>query len=372
MNARTVSRMSRSAALVAMLGALLAGCGNRTDHAEPVRPALVERPLPGGHAVLAFPGDVRARQESALSFRVPGRVAVRHVDAGAKVREGQVLAELDPADLALQVQSAQAQLRAAEASLALARSERDRYRALLDRKLIAQAAFDAQDNTFKAAAAQVDQARAQLDVARNQAGYARLLAPADGVIATRQAEAGQNVAAGQTVFTLAADGEREIAISLPEQRIGDFSVGQQVMVELWSRPGERVPGTIRELSPGADPLSRTYAARVAFDAVASQAELGQSARVYVGAADASALSVPLAAVSAEGGRHFVWVVDPQTHALRRAPVQTGAWGEERVPVLSGLQPTDWIVAAGAHLVREGQVVQPIDRDNRAIALATTP
>lgn len=365
-------KASRIGVLALGLAVFLAGCGNGADEAEVIRPAMVERPLPGGHAISAFPGDVRARQESALSFRVAGRIAVRHVDAGAKVKEGTVLAELDPADLALQVQAARAQLRSAEASLALARTERDRYRALLDRKLVAQAAFDTQDNAFKAAAAQADQARAQLDVTRNQAGYARLLAPADGVIATRQAEAGQNVAAGQTIFTLAADGEREIAISLPEQRIGEFSVGQKVVVELWSRPGERVPGTIRELSPGADPLSRTYAARVAFDAAASHAELGQSARVYIGAANGTALSVPLAAVTADAGQAYVWVVDPATQVLRRAPVQTGPYGEERVPILGGIGEGDWIVVAGAHLVREGQKVKPIDRDNRVVVLAATP
>lgn len=354
------------------LSLVLAGCGGNTEEVEIIRPALVERPLPGGQEILAFPGDVRARQESTLSFRVAGRIATRHVDAGAQVREGTVLAELDPQDLGLQVQSTRALVRSAEANLALAKAERDRYRALLDRKLVAQAAYDAQDNAWKAASAQAEQARAQLDVTRNQAGYARLLAPADGVIATRLAEAGQNVAAGQAIFTLAADGEREIAISLPEHHIREFSVGQNVLVELWSRPGERVPGTIRELSPGADPLSRTYAARVAFDAVANHAELGQSARVYIGAAGEAALSVPLAAVTADAGTSYVWVVDPATSVLRRAPVQAGPYGEERVPILSGLTAQDWIVVAGAHLVREGQKVKPIDRDNRALSLASAP
>ena len=363
---------SRFGVLALGLAVFMTGCGNGAEETEVVRPAMVERPLPGGHAISAFPGDVRARQESTLSFRVGGRIAVRHVDAGAQVKKGAVLAELDPQDLALQVQATRAQLRSAEANLALAKAERDRYATLLERQLVAQAAFDAQDNAYKAAAAQVDQARAQLDVTRNQAGYARLLAPADGVIATRLAEAGQNVAAGQTIFTLAADGEREIAISLPEQRIGEFSVGQAVVVELWSRPGERVPGTIRELSPGADPLSRTYAARVAFDAVANDAELGQSARVYIGAANGTALSVPLAAVTADAGQAYVGVVDPATQALRRAPVQTGPYGEDRVPILSGIGETDWIIVAGAHLLREGQKVKPVDRDNRIIALAATP
>lgn len=350
----------------------LAGCGNGEPGPEVVRPALVERPLPGGQAVSAFPGDVRARQETALSFRVAGKLAVRHVDAGDRVKQGDVLAELDADDLRLQLQAASAQSASADANLALAKSERDRYRTLLDRKLVSQSAFDAQDNAYKAAAAQARQAHAQQDVSRNQASYSRLIAPADGVIATREAEAGQNVAAGQTIFTLAADGEREVAISLPEQRIGEFHVGQQVMVELWSRSGERVPGTIRELSRAADPLARTYAARVQFDAAADHAQLGQSARVYIGATDNAVLSVPLTAVTADAGQAYVWVVDPATSALRRAPVQVGAYGEERATILSGLTVKDWVVSAGTHLVREGQVVRPIDRDNRPVALTPAP
>lgn len=350
----------------------LAGCGHGEVEPEVIRPAMVEQPFPGTAAISAFPGDVRAREEAALSFRVAGKIAKRLVDAGDTVKQGDVLAELDPEDLRLQLQASSAQAASADANLALARAERDRYKALLDRKLVSQSAFDAQNNAYEAAAAQARQAYAQRDVTRNQAGYAKLVAPSDGVIATRQAEAGQNVAAGQTVFTLAADGEREVAISLPEQRIGEFSVGQQVLVELWSRSGERVPGTIRELSRSADPLARTYAARVAFDAEVGHAQLGQSARVYVGSDAGTALSVPLTAVTAEADTAYVWVVDPATSQLRRAPVQTGAYGEERVPVLSGIAASDWIVVAGTHLVREGQTVHPVDRDNRAVALAATP
>lgn len=362
-------RVLRDTLLVLGFGAVLAGCGPAPDEKEVIRPAMVERPLPGGHAVSAFPGDVRAREEATLSFRVAGKLAARHVDAGDSVKRGQVLAELDPADLQLQVQASAAQAASADATKKVAGAERDRYRALLDRKLVSQSAFDAQQNAFDAAAAQAKQAHAQLDVTRNQAGYAKLVAPADGVIATRSAEAGQNVSAGQAVFTLATDGEREIAISLPEQRIGEFSVGQQVVVELWSRSGERLPGSIRELSRAADPLARTYAARVAFDAGSHAATLGQSARVYIGAASDTALSVPLTAVTAEAGSAYVWVVDPATSALKRSFVQVGAYGEERVPILSGLSANDWIVVSGTHLVRDGQTIRPIDRDNRAIVLA---
>jgi multidrug efflux system membrane fusion protein len=352
-----------------MLTGLLAGCGRGGEEKVAVRPAMVERPLPGGAGFEAFPGDVRARHESVLSFRVGGKIAQRHVDAGAVVKQGQVLAELDPEDLRLQVAAMQAQLKAAEANLDLARGERDRYKAMVDRKLVSESLYEQQDMAYKAAEAQVGQVRAQLDVTRNQADYAKLRAPADGVVSARQAEIGQVVAAGQPVFTLAADGDREIAISVPESDYQRFAIGQKVLVELWSKSGQRVQGTIRELSPSADPQTRTYAARVSFDASATGAELGQSARVYAGNGAEAALSVPLGAVTAEANVPYVWTVDPATSQVKKTLVQLGPYGETRVPVLGGLGPQDWIVVAGVHLLREGQKVKPVDRDNRVVALA---
>lgn len=360
--------MKLCGAWIVMTAALLAGCSGGDEQTVAVRPAMVERPLPGGAGFEAFPGDVKARQESQLSFRIGGKIITRHVDAGAVVKQGDVLAELDPDDLRLQVAAMNAQLGAAQANLDMARGERDRYKAMVDRKLVSQSVYDQQEVAYKAAQAQVGQVRAQLDVTQNQADYAKLRAPANGVIATRQAEAGQVVAAGQPVFTLAADGEREIAISLPESEYPRFSTGQKVLVELWSQSGKRVEGTLRELSPSADPLTRTYAARVSFDASAAGAQLGQSARVYAGNGNEAGLSVPLPAVTAEGGVPYVWVVDPATSQVKKALVQLGPYGETRVPVLGGLAPQDWVVVAGAHLLREGQKVRPVDRDNRPVGL----
>src|SRR5690606_38387089 len=137
------------------------------------------------------------------------------------------------------------------------------YQALLERQMVSRSHFDSADNAYRSAEAQYQQVRAQYDVARNQVTYAVLTAPQDGVIARRLAEVGQVVAAGQTVFTLAADGEREVLIGVPEHAIDRFQVGQRVSVEIWSQPGKQIAARIRELSPAADSQSRTFAARVA-------------------------------------------------------------------------------------------------------------
>lgn len=356
--------------LVALaLAGLLAGCGVGDKVADVPRPVLVVHPVAeDGRADAAYAGEVRAREESALAFRVGGKLVRRLVDVGDRVHAGQLLAELDPGDLQLQAQAAQAQLAAAQAELARAGADRARFAKLAQQQLVSRSALDAQDAAYAAAAGQVRAIRAQLDVARNQAAYAQLRAPRDGAIASRQAEAGQVVAAGQPVFVLAADSGREVAFAVPEGAVASVHAGDPVTVELWNTPGARLQGTVRELAPAADPQTRTYAARATL-ADAAAVTLGQSARVFVdGHAGDRPLGVPLAAVQRGAGNvTAVWVVDPATRELRLVPVRLGTWDEDRVPVLSGLRAGDWVVAAGGHLLREGEVVAPVDRDNRPVA-----
>jgi multidrug efflux system membrane fusion protein len=367
---RPVVRWRRLLPAIPALALALAACGGDGPAATPPRAVLVVHPGaagdPGG---LAFAGEVRAREESALSFRVGGKLVRRFVDVGDRVRAGQVLAELDAQDLELQARGAKAQLAAAQGELARAAADRARYAKLAQRQLVSRSALDAQDAAYTAASGQAQAAGANYDAARNAAGYARLLAPRDGVIALRQAEAGQVVAAGQAIFGLAADGAREVAIALPEARVRDFAVGQPAQVEVWNAPGRRLPARIRDISPAADAQTRTYATRVALDDVRAAADgLGQSARVFFAAAPGDAkLAVPLAAVQpGPGGGKALWVVDPATRRVRLAPVRLGPYAEDSVPVLSGASAGDWIVAAGGHLLRAGEVVSPVDRDNRPV------
>ena len=367
MRASNVSR--RGGCLLVLL---LAGCGRDHAPAPAPPPALVVQPVPAaGPGMATFPGEVRARQESELAFRVGGHIVKRLVDAGERVHRGQVLAELDPADFALQARSAQAQYASAQADLARARDDYQRYAKLVDQQLVSRSTYDAQNAAYKAAQNQAEAARASLDVARNQAAYTQLSAPADGVIASRQAEAGQVVAAGETVFTLAADGAREVAINLPESGATHFKVGQPAEIELWNHAGERLPGTIREIAPAADSQTRTFATRVALAPEASSAvELGQSARVYLAAADQGGLTLPLSAIQ-RGAQDAasIWVVDPADGKVHARPVRIGGYASDQVPVLSGVAAGDWVVAAGGHLLREGEQVTPVDRSNRPLRTA---
>lgn len=347
---------------------MLAACGEQAQSPVVPRPALVVQPQPAGATADSYPGEVRARFEPELAFRIAGKVSRRLVEEGQRVKAEQPLAELDPQDVRLQLEANRAQLAAAEANLSLVRVERDRYRKLLDRQMVSHSQYDSAENLYRAGLARLKQARAEADVAGNQAGYAVLRAPRDGVIAKRLVEVGQVVAAGQSVFTLAADGEREVAIGIPEQQFGRFAVGQVVSVELWSQPDQRFAGHIRELSPAADPRSRTYAARIAFTATTVPAQLGQSARVFIAQAERPALALPLSAVTAENGQAYVWRVSPDNR-LQRVGVRLGAYGADSVPVLEGLEASDWVVAAGGHVLHEGQQVRPVDRTHRMVNVA---
>lgn len=356
------------AAVLLLMVALAVGCGSDEVAVETVRPVLVTHPTSAADAQASFAGDIRAREESPLSFRVGGKIVERHVDVGDHVRRGELLATLDAADLQARARAARARLAAAEAELGRARADQARFAALAEDQLVSRSALDAQNAAATAAQGQVDAARAELEVAGNQSGYSELRATADGVIAARHVEAGQVVAAGQAVYTLAGDGTREVAFAVPEGRVDAIRPGQAVQVELWSDPERRWPGRVREIAPMADPASRTFAARAVVEAPAGALELGQSARVHVDTnGDREGLSVPLSALQRVGEDAVaVFVVDPATSTLKLQPVQVGAYGNERVPVTGGLDRQAWVVAAGGHLLREGQKVQPVDRDNRPV------
>ena len=347
---------------------------------KPPRPAIVVHPTAAGTQLAVYPGEVRARHEPALAFRVGGAVTRRLVEAGDRVKQGQPLAELDAQDLQLQRDAARAQLEAAQTENRNAGNELARYRDLLERKLIGESQFDTVKTRHDSSLAQLERARAQWKVAENQAEYATLKAPTDGVITRRSIDAGQVVSAGQTVFTMAADGEREVRIDLPEHEVARFAVGQPVTIELWSEPGAPINGQVRELSPAAESGLRTFEARVSIasansapaNSASTKPQLGQSARVYARTSHSSenggrpTQRLPMAAITADGAEAHVWRMDPDTFTLHKVAVTVAQYGHEYAEVISSLAAEDWVLSAGTQLVREGQRVRPVDRQNRPI------
>jgi multidrug efflux system membrane fusion protein len=357
-------------ALVLALTFSQTGCSSHASTPDVPRNALVAHPqsADGVHAEV-YSGDVRARYESQLGFRVNGKIKARLVDVGAHVDAGQALAELDPLDLKLQLASAQATLNSARANRDMAQSEFDRYHALLDKHYISQTQFDAQQNNLKAAQAQVESAQAATAVAQNQAEYTSLRADHAGVITAITAEAGQVVASGQPIATLARDGEIEVEIVVPENRIAGYQRDMPAIVEAWADAGKHMQGHLREISPEADRVTRTYRVRVSLDGSDAAPKLGQTARVYF--ADASSTRqnvIPLSALYEQAGKPAVWLVDAKTHQVHLAPVEVAAYREQGVLLAAGVDAQQWIVTAGVHKLRDGESIAPVDTQNRPVTL----
>lgn len=343
--------------LVLASSVLLVACGK-----EAAQPANVERPastvVVGAEATDSgniYSGEVHARYEAVLGFRIGGKIVERLVDAGVLVKKGQVLARLDAADTGLQENAATAQYRLAEEEL-------KRYRELRDKGFVSQSALDAKETALEAAAAQAG-------LARNQAAYASLLSDRDGVVSATFAEVGQVVSAGQPVVRVAQQGEREVTFGIPESRFGSVKVGMPADIELAATSSNSVPttlkGHVREISPAADPASRTYPVRVSFDAGNAKVALGMTARVKlrISGNDASkgggAYLVPLTAIFQQGDQAAVWIVAAD-HSVSLRPVVVSAYLDDGALISSGVVPGDRIVSAGVHKLSAGEKIQIID------------
>ena len=342
--------------------ALLAGCDKPAPRTEEVRPVRAIRLAAGdGTGYIAFSGDVRARYESRLGFRVGGKIVERKVDVGATVADGQVLMRLDPQDLRLAEAQARATLRAAETERDLAQADYQRHQNLRAQNFVSQAVLDAKQAALRAAQANVDAARAASRGQSNQAAYANLTSDTAGVVTAVDAEVGQVVAAGVPVVRVARTDDKEVVIGIPEDRVEGLRQAGDVRVRLWARPDEAIPGKIREVSPVADPATRTYTVKVSIPA-RPDIRLGMTATVEMaaGPANASSLRVPLSALVQDKGATSVWVVENNAVQLRR--VQVAGQSGNDILLAGGVQPGQTVVTAGVHLLKPGQKVRILTAD----------
>lgn len=352
--------------MVIVCHVILLGCAKEAPKTEEIPYVMVAQPSTSLIEHKSYAGDVQARQQTALAFRVTGQVIERFVDVGDRVSVGQILAKLDVKDAELNRHAAKAGLENAQASFKIAHQELKRFQQLLPINAVSRSQYDAVANQYEAAQAALKQAQANYEVASNQTRYNQLVSNKNGVITQRLIEAGQVIAAGQTAYQLAIDGEREVVIGLPEQSISEIKVGQPAWVTLWSKPEERYAAYVREVSPAAD-QSRTFTVKVALKQGQSDIQLGQSARVYFIHTTQNMISVPLTSVSANDQHPYVYVVTAK-NTLRKVPVRLGVYGATKVPILDGLSAKDWVVIGGVHLLRDQQKIHPIDRDNRPVRI----
>ena len=323
-----------------------------------------------------YSGEVRARSEADLGFRVAGKITARLVDVGAIVHKGQPLARLDPADNQMSADAARAAVSAARTDHQFAQAELERYRGLAEKNFVSKTVLDQKQATLDAARARLDQTEAQLALSRNQLGYTTLTSDQDGVVTAVSAETGQVVTAGQPVVRVARSGEKEVLISIPETRLASTRAAKSLLIRLLSDPDRTYKGTLRELSPVADPSTRTFAARVSILNAGPEVALGMTANVLfpgtAAAAAKEAIVLPLTALYRKDDKAAVWIVDPKSGVVTLKPVTVGQYRESGVEILQGVAAGDTVVTAGVNKLVAGQVVRVLAQAGTDAASAKAP
>lgn len=350
------SPFSAAALLAAAL--VLTACSKPAATEEPIRAVkVVTVGAETMHSGAEFSGEVRARVESRLGFRVAGKMVLRRAELGQHVKPGQVLAQLDPQDYKLSAQAAQAQVAAVLTNRDLAAADYKRFKELRDQNFISGAELERREASLKAAQAQLDQAQAQLSGQGNQAAYTTLVSDVSGVITGIEAEVGQVVAAGTPVVRIAQDGPRDVVFAVPEDKVAMIPVGSTVDVRVWAS-NDVLKGVVREVAASADPVTRTFGVKVALEAKDTLA-LGTTVSVIPQALDRGGVPViklPTSALRKEGNTAAVWVLDTSSMTVNLQPIEVATADGNDVVVASGLQPGMQVVAAGVHVLSPGQRV----------------
>lgn len=348
----------RGVPLIALL--LLAACNKKASDPAPeraVRTMVLQASSTGEERV--FPGEVRARSESRLAFRVPGKVMERRVGLGDAVKKGQVLMRIDPTDLRLAAQAAQAQWRAAKTQRNSQAADIKRFRDLHAQGFISAAELERREALYQAAVAQYEQASAQAKAQANQAEYGVLRADAAGVITGVYADAGAVVAAGTPVFQMAQDGARDVVFHVPEHQVASLRRVVSTGKLLVQVPGDAasLPARLRELAQAADPVTRTFLAK-ADVGTPPDLRIGQTAHVRVrGAQTGGVVKLPMSAVLESKGQPHVFVLEPATMTVRLRPIQVAGPDGAELVVAGGLSAQQEVVTAGVHVLRDGEKVR---------------
>lgn len=369
MNSRQHFATWLNTGVVLLMSLTLVACSKPEKKPEQLKIVMVTQPESNHQQTQSYAGEVQARQQTNLAFRVGGQVVARTVDVGDRVSVGQVIARLDVKDANLELNAARAQLEQAQSALNNSQAELNRFKQLLPDNAVSRSQYDSAENQYKSAQSSLKQAQSNYAMAQNQSQYNQLRATKNGVITSRDIEVGQVVAAGQTAYQLALDGERDVVIGVAENAVRELRVGQSATVSLWSAPEQRFDAYVREIAPAAD-QSRTFQVKVALRNQSQAIQLGQSARVFFQSTQAEQVTVPLSSISAVNDKPYVWVVAPN-QTLHRTWVQLGEYHHDRVPVLAGLKSDQWVVVGGVHLLREKQKVRLVDENNRPVTLENT-
>ncbi|MFE1598935.1 efflux RND transporter periplasmic adaptor subunit [Methylobacterium sp. ID0610] len=342
-----------------ILGVLVAlgGCKEEERKAEAPRPVrtILAKPAAIGEEVVQT-GEIQPHIETDLGFRIDGRVASRTVEVGALVEKGQLLATLNPEDVQNEVRAVEADLKSAEAAEALAKSTLDRQRMLFEREIVALARVEEVEANWRSASARRRAVQANLETVRNKLNYTALRAPDDGIVGAVGVNPGQVVNAGQMAVKLASTREKDAVFNVSERLMNALPADARVEVALTSNPAVRIAGPVRDVSPIADATTRSYRVRIALPGAPPAMAFGATVTGRLVVSGAPLIALPASAVTSEGERPAVFVVDPARQELVRKPVVVARYSAAQVLVASGIAEGDAVVTAGISKLRPGQKV----------------
>ena len=343
---------------VALLAPALSACKDHTA-VSTQRPSFVRTEIVRPQvrqASVTLTGEVQARFRAELAFRISGRVVARLVEVGAHVDAGQVSGRLDPAEQKADLDAATAAGTASEFQLRVARATFERQKTLLSNGFTTRVVFDQAQEGLQSAEASLQDAKAKLGRANDALGDTELRASAAGVITARKLEIGQVVDAGQSVFTLAQDGDRDAIFAVDERiLLGDNDRGE-VALRLLSDPNVTALGRVREISPAVDTKSSTVRVKVAIQRPPPGMTLGSAVAGTVTLKPVAQIVLPWTTLMAIGSRPAIWVVDPANNTASLKGVTVGGYEAGAVIIKEGLQPGERVVVDGGKLLSSGQSV----------------
>jgi RND family efflux transporter MFP subunit len=351
-------RIDKHCAVWILAALTLGGCGDRKEPEALVRPvrSLV---VTGGSSTQSatYTAEIRSRYETDLSFQVGGKLVRRDVDVGATVKNGQLLAQLDQTDQQLGVDAARGAVPAAQSDLDRSRSEEARYRDLLERGLTTRAQYQAQQTAVRSSEAKLSQATAELRLAQQRLGYTTLRATQDGVVTRVMVEVGSVVAAGQRAISVARPSELEAVFDVPDMRIGEVNTGGSVIINPLSGENVAWAGRVREISPSADPVTRTYQVRTSIVNPPATLRLGMTVSVTLplvgGVPD---VQLPATALFQKDGKPAVWIIKEDGSVDLRA-VAVARYDTDNVYIAEGIRTGERVVTAGVHRLAPGDKVK---------------
>ncbi|MES2823116.1 MAG: efflux RND transporter periplasmic adaptor subunit [Pseudomonadota bacterium] len=349
---------------LSLLALFLTGCAKKTEIAENIRPVRAIQLISSQQQITAeYAGYIQPRVEAHIGFRVSGKISARKVDVGSLVKAGQILMQLDPADLRLAQLQAEGGFKAAQANVELANNELKRYQELRKTNAVSQSMLEAKTTAVATAQGNFQQAQALLKSQSNQAGYTNLIAASSGVVTAIHAEVGQVVSPGMPVVQVAQLDEMEVVVGIPENNVDIISRSNGVKIYLWANPQEAIAGKIRELSPVADPATRTFTAKISIvnpsPKTIANVKMGMTANVqFVLNTPGAFIKIPLTALFQEKGVTSVWIVE--NNAVKLVPVQIGGVNGNDLLLTSGVNTGQTVVTAGVHLLKPGQRVSILE------------